>query len=146
MTADAQQLTGPAGKGHGQKLSRKQEALIANLLTLPSYAAAARATGISECTLYRWMRLAQFQSAYREARGRVVSHAVARLASLSGEAAEALGRNLTCGLASAEIRAATSILENLRAMASHAELEERLAKVEQRLAEALAPLSNGRGR
>ncbi len=40
-------------KGHGQKLTRKQEALIAALLTEPTHAAAAARAGVSEATLHR---------------------------------------------------------------------------------------------
>jgi len=39
--------------GHGQKITRKQEALIAALLTESTYAAAAVKAGIGQTTLYR---------------------------------------------------------------------------------------------
>lgn len=52
-------------KGHGQKFSRKQEALIAALLTEPTHAAAAAKAGISPSTLYRWMKMSAFRAAYR---------------------------------------------------------------------------------
>src|SRR5262245_35709689 len=54
-------------KGHGQKLIAKQEALIAALLTEPTYAQAAAKAGVSETTLYRWMRDPAFRKAYRQA-------------------------------------------------------------------------------
>ena len=45
-------------KGHGQKLTSKQEALIAALLTEPTYAVAAAKAGVAESTLYRWLQTA----------------------------------------------------------------------------------------
>src|SRR5262249_61743375 len=47
-------------KGHGQKLTAKQEALIAALLTEPTYAAAAAQAGVSEATMYRWLQVPVF--------------------------------------------------------------------------------------
>ena len=61
------------------KLNRKQEALIAALLTEPTHAAAAVKAGVSEATLHRWLRLADFQAAYRQARRRIVETAIGRL-------------------------------------------------------------------
>jgi hypothetical protein len=67
---------------------------------------------------------------------RAVEHAVARLSSLTEDAVQALQRCVTCGNPAVEARTANSILENVRAMAQHQELEDRLAALEQRLAEA----------
>jgi transposase-like protein len=52
-------------RGHGQKLTSKQEVLIAALLTEPTYAAAAAKAGVSAATLYRWLQLPSFRTAYR---------------------------------------------------------------------------------
>ena len=43
-------------RGHGEKLSRKQEALISALLLAPTLAEAAQAAGIHEATAWRWLR------------------------------------------------------------------------------------------
>jgi len=59
-------------EGHGQKLTSKQEALIAALLTEPTYAAAAAKAGVGETTLYRWLQLPPFRTAYRQARRELV--------------------------------------------------------------------------
>jgi hypothetical protein len=56
--------------GHGEKLTRKQEDAIAALLDAPTVAAAAGKAGIGERTLRRWLRIAEFQSAYRRERRR----------------------------------------------------------------------------
>jgi hypothetical protein len=55
-------------KGHGEKLSRKQEALISALLLAPTLADAAHTAGIGEVTAWRWLKDSTFQDAYREAR------------------------------------------------------------------------------
>jgi hypothetical protein len=98
-------------KGHGQQLTRKQEALIAALLTEPTHAAAAAKAAVSEATLHRWLRLPEFQTAYRQARRAVVEAAIGRLQQTTGKAVDALERNLTCEHPGSEIRAALGILD-----------------------------------
>jgi hypothetical protein len=77
-------------KGHGQKLSRKQEALIAALLSEPTHAAAAKKVGVSEATLHRWLKDADFQTAYLQARREILRGAVERLQAAAGRAVETL--------------------------------------------------------
>jgi hypothetical protein len=69
-----------AGHGHGQKLSRHQEALIAHLLTCPPIAQAAKASGISEATAGRWLKEPAFLQAYQDARSQLLRHGVAHVA------------------------------------------------------------------
>ena len=57
-------------KSHGQKLTTKQEALIAALLSEPTHSAAAIKAGVSPATLYRWLQLPDFA---RRSAGRVES-------------------------------------------------------------------------
>jgi hypothetical protein len=121
-------------QGHGQKYGRKAGALIAALLGEPTYADAARRVGINEATLYRWLARPDFQAAYRAARRRVVEVAVSRLCQLTTQAVATLERNLTCGKAPAEIRAALGVLDNVRALLEGEELEARIAALEERLA------------
>jgi hypothetical protein len=118
-------------RGHGQKLTRLQSVLIVNLLTCPTYAKAASKTGINEATVYRWLGLPAFQAAYRAARRKIIDAAVFKLAKLAGKAVDALERNLRCGDAGQEIRAALGVLEHVRGLASD-ELEERLGRLEER--------------
>jgi hypothetical protein len=77
-------------RGHGQKLTGKQEALIAALLTEPTHAAAAARAGVSEATLHRWLRLPEFRDAYRRARRDLVEGAVGRLQAAAGQAVDTL--------------------------------------------------------
>jgi hypothetical protein len=77
-------------EGHGQKLTSKQEALIAALLTEPTYAAAAAKAGVGQTTLYRWLHLPPFRAAYRRARRELVEAAVGRIQAAAGQAVETL--------------------------------------------------------
>ncbi len=77
-------------RGHGQKYTRKREALIAALLTEPTHEAAAKKAGISPATFYRWMHVPEFRGAYREARRELVEAAIGRVQAGAGEAVETL--------------------------------------------------------
>lgn len=77
-------------KGHGQKFTRKHEALIAALLTEPTHAQAAAKAGISERTLYRWMQQPEFVAAHRRARLLLVEAPLGRLQAAVGLAVDAL--------------------------------------------------------
>jgi hypothetical protein len=117
-------------KGHGQKLTRKQEAVIGALLTEPSHAAAAAKAGVGEATLHRWLRLPEFQAHYRQARRRVVEAAVGRLQQGAYRAVEALERNLACGQPAGEIRAALGILDHAVKAVEFLDLVERVEELE----------------
>jgi hypothetical protein len=100
-------------RGHGQKCTGKQEALIAALLTEPTYAAAAAKAGISEATLYRWLHLPDFRTAYRQARRELVESAIGRLQSASGQAVEALLTVARHGKRDGDrVRAAVALLDH----------------------------------
>jgi hypothetical protein len=79
--------------GHGQKLGRKSEALIAALLSESTQEAAAAKAGISERKARNWLARSDFVAAYRAARRQVVEQAVARLQQAA--AVDALTANLT---------------------------------------------------
>jgi hypothetical protein len=65
--------------GHGQKLTQKQEMLIAALLVQPTRAQAAKATGVAESTVGRWMRDEVFKQAYAAARQQALQDVIALL-------------------------------------------------------------------
>jgi transposase-like protein len=65
--------------GRKSMLGRKQEDAIAALLTQRNIEEAAKAAGISARTLLRWLKLPEFQTAYREVRRTAYSQAVAKL-------------------------------------------------------------------
>ena len=127
-------MTATGSTGHGDKLSRKQEDLLAALLTSPSVNAAAKTAGVSESTARRWLQLPDFGASYRAARREGVTHAVALLQRNAGAAVAAILRNLKedqppqIQLRAAELALKFSMegieLEDLAARV--AELEERL--------------------
>jgi hypothetical protein len=55
------------------------EAAVAALLTQPNIDTAARSEGISPNTLLNWMKVPEFDAAYRAARRSVYSQSIARL-------------------------------------------------------------------
>jgi hypothetical protein len=65
--------------GHGEKFGRKQEDAIAALLTQRNVEEAARTAGIGARTLLRWLKLPEFQDAYRQARREAFSQSISRL-------------------------------------------------------------------
>ena len=119
-------------KGHGEKLSRKQEALISALLTTPTLAEAAQIAGIGEVTAWRWLKDATFQATYREARRAVVQHAIAQVQQATGEAVATLRTVMqdSESPASARVSAAKAILETAVKGIDIDDLEVRLAALE----------------
>jgi integrase len=116
-------------KGHGAKLGWRKEAAIIGLLLEPSFEKAAKRAGVSESTLWRWLRLPEFQEAYRSARRESVSQAIGALQRASSEAVEALRKIMknTKAPATARVNAARSILEfAIKGM----EIEDILARLE----------------
>jgi len=53
--------------GHGAKFGRKKEEAIAALLTQRNIEEAARTAGVGTQTLLRWLKVPEFETAYREA-------------------------------------------------------------------------------
>ncbi|MGA2184077.1 MAG: hypothetical protein ABSH47_13715 [Bryobacteraceae bacterium] len=76
--------------GHGTKFGRKKEEAIAALLTQRNVEEAARAAGLGTRTLLRWLKLPEFQTAYREARRAAFGQAGARLQQGTSAAATTL--------------------------------------------------------
>jgi hypothetical protein len=73
-----------------ERLSHKQEALIAALLSERTHEEAAAKAGISSATLRRWLHLPAFRAAYRQARRELVEAAVGRLQAATGQAVDTL--------------------------------------------------------
>lgn len=61
--------------GQGEKLSRKRDQAIAALLTQPTISEAAKAIGVGEKTLRRWLKVPEFMAAYNAARHEVLADA-----------------------------------------------------------------------
>ena len=120
--------------GHGSKLGRKKEAAVAALLTQRNVEEAARAAGIGKQTLNRWMKLPEFQAAWREARRAVVSQSSARLQQASGAAVSTLLKIMldANAPASARVRAADRVLDRAQQGFESEDIEVRVAALERR--------------
>jgi hypothetical protein len=120
-----------------RKLSHRQELAVVALLTSKTKAEAASVVGVTSRTVERWLANDEaFLSEYRAARRRAVEGAIGQLQHTTTEAVETLRRNLICGSPSAEIRAALGVLEHAIKAVELYDLEERLAELERRAAEA----------
>jgi uncharacterized protein YggE len=82
-----------------------QERAIIALLSEPTLKAAAASAGISETTLWRWLRDPYFGQAYKEARREAVEQATAKLQALASEAVETLGQILRDDKVAPHVRA-----------------------------------------
>jgi hypothetical protein len=145
-------------RGHGEKRSRKREQALAALLANPTVAEAAQAAGVGESTLRRWLADPAFRAEYRDLRRQVLETAVGQIQGGAGEAVDALRKALTSSQVANRIRAAKVLLdyavrglelfdlvgriEELEAKIDQERgemnLKARLARLDQRLAEALA--------
>jgi hypothetical protein len=132
-------------RGHGEKLTRKQEAAIAALLACPTIRAAAAAISVNEGTIRGWLKIPAFALAYREARRQVVEVAIARLQQLTGNAADVLGEVLDDEEADTgeKIRAAVAIIDRGVKGVETADLLARLEAMEQQLRELLGGEGDG---
>lgn len=93
------------------KETNKEKALTA-LLNSSTLSDAAKACGLSEATLYRYLQEKEFKKDYREARRQLVEYSINELQQASGDAVKTLKTNLSCGNPSVEVRAAQIILDN----------------------------------
>jgi hypothetical protein len=126
----------------GEQLSRKQDLAIAALLTEPTINAAAQKVGVTTRTLRNWLAEPDFAAEFKERCRIVLDTATSMLSGATESAVECLRRNLECGKAAAEIRAAIGILTHAFQAAELADVVERLDELERRLESRLTP-SNG---
>ena len=126
-----------ASCGHGAKLPRKQEQAIAALLTAPTLGKAGEIAGVSERTLRNWLAEPAFAAEYRKARERLIAQTVAVLHSACGGAVatlEAIAAD-DAQPAAARVSAAGKLLENAWRGREALDVSERLAAIEQQLAQ-----------
>ena len=118
--------------GHGTKLGRKQEEAIAALLSQRNVDEAARSAGIGARTLWRWLQIAEFQAAYREARRAAYSQSMARLQQASGAAVSTLLKVMVDpnAPASTRVRAADSVLDHAAQAIELEDIEVRVSELE----------------
>jgi hypothetical protein len=127
-------------KGHGTQFGRKKEEAIAALLTQRNIDEAAKTVGIAPNTLLKWMKLPQFQTAYREARRAAFGQAVARLQQGTSAAATTLLKTMidTNTPASVRVRAAEAIFNHAAKAIEIEDIEARVSELE-RAAGSLKP-------
>lgn len=112
------------------KLANQQKAITA-LLTTDTIAKAADQAGLSQETIYRYLRDPLFLAEYRATRRDLMESTVGRLQNATDQAVHTLRRNMQCGTPGAEIRAAQVILENASKGIELTEIVERLEALEQ---------------
>ena len=119
-------------KGHGTKFGRKMEAAIAALLTQRNIDEAARAVGISPNTLLNWMKVPEFQVAYRDARRAAYSQAVAKLQQGATAAATTLLKVMVdqSTPASVKVRAAECVMTHSSKAIEIEDIEARVSALE----------------
>ena len=117
---------------HNSMLGRKQEQTIAALLTQRNLDEAAKAAGISMRTLMRWLKLPEFQTAYREARRTAYSQAVAKLQQGATAAATTLLKVMLDQTtpASVKVRAAECVMNHSSKAIEIEDVEFRVAELE----------------
>jgi hypothetical protein len=118
--------------GHGQKLGRKMEAAIAALLTHRNVDEAAQAIEVGATTLWRWLKLPEFQAAYREARRAAFGQAIARLQQGTSAAATTLLKTMIDPNtpASVRVRAAEAIFNHAAKAIEIEDIEARVTALE----------------
>ena len=119
--------------GHGAKFGRKKEDAILALLSNRSIEEAARAVGVAEKTLRRWMREPDFDAAYRAAKRVTFGQGIARLHFLSSAAVSTLGKVMLDPTTppSTKVRAADSILNHTIKAIEEEDIKARVAVLEQ---------------
>jgi len=119
--------------GHGSKIGRKQEDAIAALLTQRNVEEAARAAGIGARTLLRWLKLPEFQTAYRQARREAFGQAIARLQQGTSPAATTLLKVMIdpATPASVKVRAAEVIFNHAAKSIEIEDIDARVTALEQ---------------
>jgi hypothetical protein len=118
--------------GHGAKFGRKKEEAIAALLTQRNIEEAARTAGIGTQTMLRWLKVPEFETAYREARRAAFGQSIARLQQASSAAVSTLLKIMIDpnSPASTRVRAADSILDHAAKAIEIEDIEVRVAQLE----------------
>ena len=114
--------------------SRQEQALIA-LIEQPTMKEAARASGVSEPTLWRYLQNKEFHQAYREAKRSLLDAALGDLHKATGRAVAVLCEVMEDekAMGGARVQAARTILSYAIQTGQLEELMKRLEAVENRL-------------
>ena len=123
--------------GHGAKFGRKIEEAVAALLIQRNIEEAARSIDVSPKTLLRWMKVPEFEVAYREARRAAFGQSIARLQQASSAAVSTLLKVMIDPNApsSSRVRAADSVLDHTLKAVEIEDIEARVAALERNIKE-----------
>jgi hypothetical protein len=126
-------MNGRNGRGHGAKLLRRQESAIAALLSQPSIRKAAEKAGVSDRRLRAWLKEdAQFQEAYRDARQKMLEHALSRLQATTGAAVTVLRRLLRTSDEKVALSSALGVIDRATRGAEMLDVLTRIEALERR--------------
>ena len=116
-------------------LTARQQKALSSLLTHPTLADAAKASGIAERSLYRYLRAPHFAECYRQARHQQVAQAVSLLQTSADQAVAVLIEIATSPTAksTARVQAARALVEGALRATEMETLEARITELEQRL-------------
>jgi hypothetical protein len=119
--------------GHGTQFGRKQEEAIAALLNHRNIEEAAKAIGVVPKTLLRWLKVPEFDAAYRQARRAAFSQSTARLQQATSAAVSTLLKIMvdTSAPPAVRVRAADSVLGHAKKAIEVEDVEVRLVALEQ---------------
>ena len=114
------------------KFGRKQEEAIAALLSQRNVDEAARVVGVDPKTLLRWLKLPEFQTAYRQARREAFSQSIARLQQGCAAAATTLLKIMVDpnAPASTRVRAAECVMNHATKAIEIEDIEVRVTELE----------------
>jgi hypothetical protein len=112
------------------KISARQEKLIAHLLTERTIEQACDKAKVAVTTYWRWMQNQNFLREYRKTRRGVLENTIARLQSLTFSAIDTLEKNLNCENPAIENRAAQIIIEQSLKGLELLDVENRLEMLE----------------
>jgi AcrR family transcriptional regulator len=114
------------------KLTPIQERAVVSLLSHATMRMAAKAVGVDEATLWRWLQDKDFHAAYMTARRETVKHAMARLQQISSEAVNTLREVMKDKTAkgSERVSAAKAIIEYSMEAVEIEDLAQRVEELE----------------
>jgi hypothetical protein len=116
--------------GHGERLSRLQEATISALLTSPTITACAESLSLHPNTVRRWLQQPAFAQAYQQAREQLLARTIGRLQAAVFEVVDALSEDLKSLDVSTRHRAAQMILDATIRGTEALDLSRRLGELE----------------
>jgi uncharacterized protein YggE len=93
------------------KITNKEKVLV-SLIETSSIRDAAKSSGISEATIYSFLKDKEFKTAYRDARRETVENAIAQMQNAASEAVERLKELQYCENPAVAARCAQIIFEN----------------------------------